>query len=270
MNKVKVHSVFPVPLDIPTEKNVDVYIDCFDDSPMPPYDIRIIIIQEPCIASELVEFLEVKRDRYTYVLTYYDHILKNNSKAKLLMATTSWVKNAILNEKKFSVSTLVGGKVDNRMGGYQMRHDLWRRQDEILIPKDFYLSGEYGWNGADYSKHKSLPGSIVPLSKAPLFDSMFHIAIENTSIKNMFTEKIIDCFQTLTIPIYYGCKNIGNFFNPKGIIQVSSVGEMIDACNGVTPNLYDELSPFIDQNYLKSCKYCVYEEQLKDAILQLI
>jgi hypothetical protein len=51
-----------------------------------------------------------------------------------------------------------------------------------------------------------------------LKDYCFSITMENATYSNMFTEKITDCFMTGTIPIYYGIKNIGDFFNTDGII----------------------------------------------------
>jgi|694.fasta_scaffold37788_10 hypothetical protein len=51
-----------------------------------------------------------------------------------------------------------------------------------------------------------------------LKDYCFSITMENATYSNMFTEKITDCFMTGTIPIYYGMKNIGDFFNIDGII----------------------------------------------------
>ena len=43
--------------------------------------------------------------------------------------------------------------------------------------------------------------------KTELFiDSMFHIAIENNKAINYFTEKLIDCFVSKTIPIYWFSK----------------------------------------------------------------
>ena len=47
---------------------------------------------------------------------------------------------------------------------------------------------------------------------------MFSIAIENATYDTYFTEKIIDCFATKTIPIYKGTKKVTNFFNKNGII----------------------------------------------------
>lgn len=51
-----------------------------------------------------------------------------------------------------------------------------------------------------------------------LKDYCFSIVMENATYPNMITEKITDCFMTGTIPIYYGIKNIGDFFNTDGII----------------------------------------------------
>jgi hypothetical protein len=54
-----------------------------------------------------------------------------------------------------------------------------------------------------------------------LKDYCFSFALENATYSNMFTEKITDCFMTGTIPIYYGIKNIGDYFNPDGIIPLT-------------------------------------------------
>lgn len=54
-----------------------------------------------------------------------------------------------------------------------------------------------------------------------LKDYCFSFALENATYSNMFTEKITDCFMTGTIPIYYGIENIGEYFNPDGIITLT-------------------------------------------------
>lgn len=53
-----------------------------------------------------------------------------------------------------------------------------------------------------------------------LLSYRYSIAIENTTAPYYFTEKITDCFLAYTIPVYYGCKNIGKFFPEKSFIQV--------------------------------------------------
>lgn len=49
---------------------------------------------------------------------------------------------------------------------------------------------------------------------------MYNVAIENTRGKFYFTEKILNCFASMTIPIYYGASDIGDFFNEDGIIVI--------------------------------------------------
>jgi len=58
-----------------------------------------------------------------------------------------------------------------------------------------------------------------------LNEYMFSVAIENCGFgmtsKNYFTEKILDCFATGTIPVYFGCSNIPDYFNPDGVIELN-------------------------------------------------
>jgi len=51
-----------------------------------------------------------------------------------------------------------------------------------------------------------------------LEDYMFSVAIENSSYNTYYTEKLTDCFAVGTIPIFYGNLDIGEIFNPEGII----------------------------------------------------
>lgn len=51
-----------------------------------------------------------------------------------------------------------------------------------------------------------------------LNDYMFSLALENAQYRTYITEKILDCFATGTIPIYWGAPDIGDYFNKDGII----------------------------------------------------
>ena len=48
----------------------------------------------------------------------------------------------------------------------------------------------------------------------------YSIAIENKSIPNYFSEKLIECFMAYTIPIYAGCTNIDNYFDSSVIFKL--------------------------------------------------
>ncbi len=48
----------------------------------------------------------------------------------------------------------------------------------------------------------------------------FHISIENSVEKNYFSEKIVDPILAYTLPLYYGCPNISNFFDLPEYLQI--------------------------------------------------
>lgn len=48
----------------------------------------------------------------------------------------------------------------------------------------------------------------------------YSIAIENTSQKYYFTEKLMDCYLSLTFPIYFGCANIYDYFNNDSLVLI--------------------------------------------------
>jgi hypothetical protein len=68
-----------------------------------------------------------------------------------------------------------------------------------------------GWNNANILDQR-IKGRVNNKRDA-LTDYEFSIAIENCIEDSYFTEKITDCFLTDTTPIYYGCKNISEFFD---------------------------------------------------------
>jgi hypothetical protein len=88
----------------------------------------------------------------------------------------------------------------------------------------------------------------------------------------MFTEKLLDCFKTLTVPIYYGCTNIEKYFNPKGIIQFNTIEELDDILKNLTPSMYDEMLPYLHENfeaakpYWEKTIYQRIEDQVENAL----
>lgn len=48
----------------------------------------------------------------------------------------------------------------------------------------------------------------------------YSLAIENCSTPYYWTEKISDCFLSWTMPIYYGCTRISDYFPPESMAQI--------------------------------------------------
>jgi hypothetical protein len=48
----------------------------------------------------------------------------------------------------------------------------------------------------------------------------YSLAVENTSGPDYWTEKIADCFLTGTVPLYYGCTNLEDYFPQGAFIRI--------------------------------------------------
>lgn len=262
--KVRIYSRFKINVDLYAERDVEVYVDQFCFKPRKRGSVRIMVMEEPLVDS----FFYLVRDYpdyYDYVLTFRDEVLKKNPKARFFRGADIWSRGYHPTEKRFAVSTVVGGKYDPRMPGYGIRHDLWKQQEKISAPREFYLSDSFKWDEADYTV-----GPVLYGSKDRMFDCMFHVAIENTSIKHYFSEKLLDCFETKTVPIYYGCINVDEYFNKKGILIAHSLQEIIQYCNKLTPDLYEEMKPYMDDNFNRIQGRPCYDEQFKEVISNLL
>jgi hypothetical protein len=252
-------------------KEIHIHVDEIVNIKVPDGIFRIIVILEPFehLKNSMIKYFSHHKDCYSHIFTYHQDILDNFQNSTISVTPTTWTGDYIDKGKDFSVSTVVGNKHLSRclpgLEGYSLRWDLFNRKNQISIPNRFYLSSNSPIKELDYSKNL-----VLGKSKSPLFNSQFHIAIENTNkIDNAFSEKLIDCFQTRTIPIYYGPKNIGNFFNINGIFVCKNVDEIIEVCNSIDEKTYDSLNKAIDENYKISMEYKSLPETLLNNIKRL-
>ena len=91
----------------------------------------------------------------------------------------------------------------------------------------------------------------------------FSVAVENCKKDYYFTEKIIDCFRTKTIPIYWGCPSIGEFFDKRGIIQFDTIDEFENIINSLSYPKYYDVIDAVETNYKLSFKYDTFFTNFK-------
>lgn len=244
--------------DLDTNLVVEIHVDKTPMGSVPSGCFRIIKILEPFeyLKERMIDYLRNNKDCYNYILTYHEDILEEFENSLLSVTPNTWIAEGYnFPEKTFGVSSLFGNKHKSphlpRMDGYSARWELYESSDLIEIPKQFFLSSHSPISELDYTEKL-----ILGESKNPLFDVQFHISIENTNlIKNAFSEKIIDCFQTKTVPIYYGPDNIGDFFNSKGFFYARNVKEIIEICNNLNQDTYNSMKEAVEDNYERSKNY---------------
>lgn len=80
-------------------------------------------------------------------------------------------------------------------------------------------------------------------------DYEFHVAIENHYSKDVWTEKLADTFLGYSVPIYYGCPNVFEYF-PKDSIILIDIFDEVNSINKIkeiisSPGEYERRLPAI-------------------------
>jgi len=200
---------------------------------------------------------------FTGILTWSDVVLDNCENGVCFTFNGRVLDEDFCNKlenktKTFEVSFLCGDK--NLVEGHKLRHKIYDLENQILIPKKwYYVLEDYDKNNqarpgyTNYSKDLShIPSDVDPIGygKRILYeDSMFNIVIENVKHKNWYN-KIGDNFLSKTVPIYWGCSNISDFgYDYRGILYFETPEQLLQIVNNLTPELYNEMKPYIDYNY---------------------
>jgi hypothetical protein len=266
MGRVKVYADFyeirDAVIEIDTDKEIElVYEDEFINfqKPIPEDTIRIFATIEP--DGRFIDFINNHQDCFNYLLTAEPDLL-HLPQAIFMPGYPAWVPPNDSTNKTFGVSSVFSAR--NCFPGHALRHELWRRQEEIKIPRFFYVGSRMPLEGVDMSKVLTLPPDHF--GKKVVMDYMFHIVIDCFKKDNLFTEKLIDPLISMVYPIYWGAKNISKFFDVDSIIRVNSVDEIIEVCNNLTPHIYYGKLNTIDWNYKTALEYSDYAEVVKRAI----
>lgn len=109
--------------------------------------------------------------------------------------------------------------------------------------------------------HVVRPEDSVPPIRH-LRDFMFSIVVENFIDELYFTEKILNCFATGTIPIYLGATNISQVFDTNGILQFKNIEELHKIVDSISLDLYYSKMESIKTNFNKVQEYKSIEDYI--------
>jgi glycosyltransferase involved in cell wall biosynthesis len=207
-------------------------------------------------------------EKFDAILTYDEELLKlpnsifRNGGGEVLLTKQDYSKGypVFVNDSLFSIyekNKLVSFVTSNK------RFTDWHRFRVECVDYLLQNNQKFDLYGVGYNE---INGKILGLK-----DYYFSIAIENGDLKNYFTEKILDCFLTGTIPIYKGCPNIEDYFDKNGIITFNDKEELSEIISNLTPEIYQSKLESIKRNYETALKWrwdndIYFEKYLKDII----
>lgn len=181
------------------------------------------LILGPAILPWFVGYKKIENKKYIYSLSY-DNLIDSETpeKTKLISVITSNKAHTQghLERIRFveKLKNYYGDKVDVFGRGFRDFEDKW----DVLAPYKY------------------------------------HISLENSSQKYYWTEKISDCYLAETYPIYYGCKNLSDYF-PEDSFSAININDF-DASIKIIDQVITENTFEQKKSVLKECKNKVLNE----------
>ena len=225
-------------------------------------DILIGLQAEPDAILHHRQMLIDNHKNCDVILTYDDEILKACPNARQYVWGTTWISSDVYNNiniqrKQPRISCLTGSK--ELTPAHTYRKMLYTQQNSIPFLPIVWFRSSHGPLMPNLGNNPILGDSKVPL----FLDYQYSVVIENCRENNYFTEKLMDCLLTKTIPIYYGCPNISNWFDTRGwiILETTSLQEFRIKC-GKLPN-YSAHINVINENFNRAKQYTNLENNIQ-------
>lgn len=218
-------------------------------------DVTLILLQcEPNAIENNREAYIQNHTKYDLLLTFDEDVLKSCSNSRLCLPACTWIRPEVytsidIQRKKVQISSITGSK---NMGapGHALRQLLYMNQ--LSLPQYFTWFRSSAGQPLPDIQGNPLIGKASSDKDKLFLDFQFSLAIENSRQINYFSEKLIDCLITKTIPIYWGCPNISNWFDTRGwiILETTSLAELRQKTKNM-PNYNDYLDS-IEYNYQRA------------------
>ena len=226
----------------------------------PEVDSKIkiaILFEPPELLPEIYETIQKYEEHYHIIFTYAHELIERYpSKYKFFPADIAAIEDPSckIHEKTKLISMIYSDKVE--LPGHQLRH---------IIAKKFLP--DIGYNKVDFFG----TGTENPIKNKSegCNDYMFQIAIENTQRKDYFADKILDCFITGTVPIYWGCPNIGDYFDKRGILIFDGYENLQEILESLSEEKYNSMLKYVEKNFeIAKNKYMNFDDYFFEKIVE--
>jgi len=216
-------------------------------------EVKLAWLIEPrSIDPTSYETIKAVEDKFDYIFTHDVELLKRSNKYRRSLVGSSRVPNEMwgIHNKDKNLSIIASDK--KLTVGHRLRHDVI---SNIRGKTDIDLWG---------SGYRVFNSKLEPLKPY-----RYSISIMNYKTDNYFTEILIDNFLLGTIPIFWGCQNIGEFFNVEGIISFNDTSELISILPTVTEENYNTRLNATNDNLEIAKQYVSTDDMIAREIKRL-
>ena len=204
------------------------------------------LVESPAVTPEAYDFVKNNPQLFDKIFTHSEYLLQNSNAYLVPIGGCHLDEEDITLEhtKDRLVSMMYSNK--NFASGHNLRHEIASKYSHLI---DIMGSGV---DGRHVKKAESCK------------DYAFSVVIENCKEGYYFTEKIVDCFLSGVIPIYWGCDYIGEFFNKEGFLTFNTLEELFEIVKDpqYLIDFYTNNMPYIEENFENALIYKIGEDYL--------
>lgn len=183
-----------------------------------------LLFGEPrAVHGQHMKMLRLSHRRFFKVLTADAQLLATIPNAVFFPVGGAWVSDWRNTDKtKRAMCSLIASN-KQKHEGHKLRHQVveWVRSS----------GSDVDIMGRGYTPFAVKTDGLAPYR--------FSVVIENVRETNYFSEKLIDAILCETVPIYWGCPNIGDVFDTACMIQCESLADIQKAVSTMSENAYD-------------------------------
>ena len=213
--------------------------------------VSLMVVEPAVIHARHLRLLRLTYRRFFRVLCHDDALLAAIPNGIMHPFGTTWVpEHETLEIDKTRHMSLIASAKRNT-AGHLLRHEMVDMVQAEGLDVDIL--------GRGYAPFVEKSDGLAPYR--------FSLVIENIRERNYFTEKIVDAVLCETVPIYWGCPNIGDFFDTGGMILCQSAEEIRAAIHAADPVQYAALSPALCAAKPQAAHWADLEGRASRAVL---
>lgn len=192
-----------------------------------PAQVSLMVMEPKIMSAAHHHLLRLSARRFFRVFTFDPDLLARLPNGVMLPFGTTWVPEWQQLEicKGRDLSLIASAKRDHP--GHKLRHRIAEHLQQQMPQAEIL--------GQGYQPFRAKSDGLAPYR--------YSVVIENVQEPNYFSEKLVDAILCETVPIYWGCPNIADYFPGEGMIVCKDQAEIEAALQQVSAEDYARRLP---------------------------